>query len=67
MPRPADVPTRLFFVCNKGQSGCAGGPHAPFHRGEAYPQPAASGENPSGEKDEMNFSSIFTNVIKAND
>jgi len=66
-PRPADVPTRLFFVCNKGQSACAGSLARLLHRGDASPRHVGAGENPSGEKDEMTFSSIFTNVIKAND
>jgi len=38
-----------------------------FIEGDTSPKPVAAGENPSGEKDEMNFSSIFRNVIKAND
>lgn len=66
-PRPADVPTRLFFVCNKGQSACAGAFARAFHRGAASLRANGAGENPSGEKDEMSFSSIFTKVIKAND
>lgn len=66
-PRPADVPTWLFFVCNKGQSACAGSPDGPFHRRDTSPKLNTAGENPSAEKDEMSFSSIFTNVIKAND